>query len=142
MTRFLILMALIASNSFAAGIQKWTDESGNVNYGDTPPVKTQTQLISVSPPPSNPGKPLPRLNASEDNEKLASDKAEKNKVPEVTTREANKVICEKSTHDLEVISSNSVIRMRNNDGTERILSDEEIDQRRIKLEQDIKQYCK
>jgi len=35
MKRFLIPFLFIVGNSYAAGIQKWVDEKGNIYYGDT-----------------------------------------------------------------------------------------------------------
>ena len=140
MKRFLIPLIFIACNSSAAGIQKWTDESGNVHYGDTPPVKAQTQSISVSRPPSNPGKPLPRFTGSSTEKKTTETKAEQKK-QDRTTDEVNKQACEKAKANLDIISRSSIIRLKQNDGTERVLSDEEVDKRRLKLEKDVKQYC-
>ena len=145
MKRFLIPMMFIACNSYAAGIQKWTDESGNIHYGDAPPIKTKTESVRVSRPPSNPGKPLPRLttgdSADGSQQKTTGTKVEQKK-QDRTTEEVNKQVCEKTKESLKVISSNSLIRLKLSDGTERALSDEEIDERRLKLEQDVKQYCK
>lgn len=142
MTRILILLFLFTSNSFAAGIQKWTDEQGNISYGDSPPAKAQTEPVNISRPPSNPGKPLPRLTTGEKNTAKVQDKTVSKPTNATSTQQDKLNICEKARKDLNVISANNVIRMRNTDGSERILSDAEVDQRRTKLEQDIKQYCK
>lgn len=143
MKRFIIPIMFIACNSYAAGIQKWTDESGNIHYGDTPPIKAKTESISVSRPPSNPGKPLPRLTTSDsvsDSETKTAETNAKQK-QDRTTDEVNKQVCEKAKENLEIISSSSLIRLQLKDGSERVLTDKEIDERRLKLEQDIKQYC-
>ena len=141
MKRFLIPMVFIACNSYAAGIQKWVDESGNIHYGDTPPVKTQTQSISVSRPPSNPGRPLPRFTGSSDETKADNSQSEQKSSTDKTTQEVNKQVCESAKKDLDVISGNNIIRLREKDGTERALSDKEVNERRLQLEQNVKQYC-
>lgn len=142
MKRFFFPMIFIACNSYAAGIQKWTDEGGNIHYGDTPPMKTESQTISISRPPSNPGKPLPRLNTEKKVDKSTNVKSkDKSKKSNQTTDELNKQVCEKAKENLQIIDSSSLIRLKLNDGTERVLTDEEVDERRLKLEQDVKQYC-
>ena len=140
MKRFFIPMVLIAFNGYAAGIQKWTDESGNVHYGDTPPVQTKSQTISVTRPPSNPGRALPRFTPDKTEKEVTGTQVEKTKQGR-TTDEVNKQACKKARENLEVIARNSLIRLKLSDGSERVLSDEEIDQRRLKLEQNVKQYC-
>jgi len=62
----LLLLLLVSGLAQSAGIQKWIDEDGVVHYGDTPPLRVQAEPVSVTRPPSNPGKPLPRLNPDGD----------------------------------------------------------------------------
>ncbi len=142
MTRFLLPMIFIVSNSYAAGIQKWTDENGNIHYGDAPPARVKTESIKVSRPPSNPGKPLPRLNTEKDKQKDNKNQAEESKKTRAIDKKEASKICEQSRHDQEVITSNNVIRMKMADGNERVLTDEEVDKRLAKIKLDIKKYCK
>ena len=142
MKRLLIPILLLSSNSFAAGIQKWVDEEGEVNYGDRPPIKTRTQVINVSRPPSDPGRPLPRLNDTKNAQ--GSEQSKPAPEPETaskTTEESNN-ICQRARKDLDTLNQNDVIRLKLDDGTERILSDEEIDARRKRLENNLNLYCK
>ena len=72
--RYLIYLILAISTSLNAGsIQKWTDENGNVHYGDAPPVKTKSENVRVQSAPSNPGKALPRLNSPDDPDQAEAD---------------------------------------------------------------------
>jgi len=51
-----ICLAMLASAaSTASGVQKWTDENGNVHYGDSPPTGTKSREITVDSAPSNNG---------------------------------------------------------------------------------------
>ena len=139
MKRILIAL-LFASTSVQAGsIQKWVDENGNVHYGDSPPVTIKAETINVTRPPSNPGKPLPRLGDS-------TSKAEKpaNKEPEqpaASDTEQNAKACKTARDNLEIINRSDVIRLRLPDGGERLLSDTEIEQRRKRYQENIKRYC-
>lgn len=140
MKRILIPILLFSCSSYAAGIQKWVDENGMVHYGDSPPAKTKTESITVSRPPSNPGKPLPRFSTSTDAQKKNDDQATRQS-HDKTTQEVNKEVCERARKDLQVIDGNELIRLRQADGTERVLTDEEITQRRQQIDNDIKKYC-
>lgn len=124
---------------YAGKINKWVDEQGNVHYGDSPPANSKAKPVNVSRPPSNPGKPLPRLNP--ENQPTQTDQAAP-KNPPKTREEANQRACQSAKDNLKVISENEMIRTRQADGSEKVLTAEEIEQRRIKLESDIKQYCK
>ncbi len=143
----LILLALIlaAGNSYAGSIQKWVDENGNVHYGDTPPVSVPTQTVDVLRPPSNPGKPLPRLGvSSKDSDKVkasANKKSPASQKKAPLSAEQKARACAAARDNLEVLDRNDIIRLRKPDGTERVLSDKEIDQRRARYDQEIKQYC-
>ncbi len=140
MKHTLLLLLLVSGLVQAAGIKKWIDEEGVVHYGDAPPLQVQTEPVSVSRPPSNPGKPLPRLKI---------DQAGKNNVarggagatPIANEEEARK-ICERARKDLQIIETSTRIRLKQADGSERYMSKEEIEQRRDKSEKLIKKYCK
>ena len=141
MKRFLIPVLFIIGNSYAAGIQKWVDEKGNIHYGDRPPVKAKTQTINVTHPPTNPGKPLPRLsNGNKDKEESTNETQQNTQKPR--TNKKNQELCEKYKANYNIISTSDVIRAKEKDGSERFLSDKEVDERRKKLEQNIKLYCK
>lgn len=137
MKRLLFLVLLVTSNSFAAGIQKWTDDKGQVHYGDSPPVKTETESVRVSRPPSDPGKPLPRFTP----DKAADAASEDQKKEPETSEEQAKAQCEQAQKDLAVINRSSKIRLKSNDGSVRYMSKEEIEERRSQSEEDIKLFC-
>ena len=128
--RYLISLLFLISTSLAAGnIQKWVDEDGNVHYGDTPPASMKTESVRVQSAPSNPGKALPRLNQEEEDGPR-----------DVTTEEAS-VACENARKDLEVISNNTRIRLKEADGSVRYLNDEEIAERKSIAEADVERFC-
>ncbi len=141
MKRFLIPIIFIACNSHASAIQKWTDENGQVHYGDRPPAKVDSQEIRVNRPPSNPGKPLPRLGNDQEDE--AAEENPENQAPTTETPEEQaKQACEQARKDLRVIERSTRIRLKSADGKTRFMTKEEIDQRRQRSEQDIQQFCK
>ena len=128
--RYLICLLLAVSTSLGAGsIQKWVDEDGNVHYGDAPPASMKTETVRVQRAPSNPGKALPRL--SDEPEAAAS---------EVSAEEAS-TACQNARNDLEVIATNTRIRLQETDGNVRYLSEEEIAQRKAIAEADVERFC-
>jgi hypothetical protein len=48
-------LALIATTSQAGGVKKWTDEDGNVHFGDTPPPSQSAKRIQVRDPATGNG---------------------------------------------------------------------------------------
>ncbi len=146
MKHLLIPLLFLACNSYAAGIQKWTDENGQVYYGDSPPAQVSTEQVRISRPPSNPGKSLPRFNAESDaSQDNATDQAPPAKAeatpPEPSKNQAAQ-FCEQARKDLAVINRSNRIRVKSADGSSRLMTTEEINARREQSKADIDQYCK
>ncbi len=139
--RYLICLMLVVSTSLHAGaILKWVDENGNVHYGDAPPVKTKTESISVQSAPSNPGKALPRLSTEEANgAEGASDDGSAD--PDNVSDEQAQALCESGRSDLNIINTNGSIRLKQADGSTRILSADEIERRRASSQAQVDRYC-
>jgi len=140
--RYLIYLILFISTSIQAGsIQKWVDEDGNVHYGDAPPVTVKTEQIKILGVPSNPGKALPRLNTdSGENSATGGDapSSDSKGQPE----DQVKATCEQAKEDLKVIKRSKRIKLRSADGTVRLMTPEEIEERRKTAEEDVKSFCK
>lgn len=69
-----VFLAMLVSESLIAGtVEKWVDESGNVHYGDKPPVGTSSKQVEVAPAPRGSGlrpdekRQLRRIEAQETN---------------------------------------------------------------------------
>ena len=140
--RFLIYLTLILIGTVnAAGIHKWVDEEGNVHYGDTPPVSVDTKPVKVIGAPSNPGRALPRLgqdsNQNEPATSTSTDSEETAAIPE----DQAKIACENAQKDLQVIKRSTRIRLKAADGTTRVMTPEEIAERRKQSEEDIERFC-
>jgi len=145
MKHTLLLLLLVSGLVQAAGIKKWIDQDGVVHYGDTPPLQVQAEPVSVTRPPSNPGKPLPRLNTDQIAEKgAAQGSAGATPAPKrkFNPKKDAKLICERARKDLEVITRSTRIRLKQADGNERYMTREEIEQRREKSRKLIEKYCK
>ena len=142
--RYLIYLVLLCSLPLHAGtIKKWTDEEGNVYYGDSPPLSVKSENVRVLSAPSNPGKALPRLGSPEnDNQNTAAGAADSSGEAGKVPADQAKIACDRAKEDLEVISRSSRIRLRAADGSTRYMTTEEIEERKLQAEADVKQFCK
>ena len=139
--RYLIYLILAISTSLNAGtIRKWTDENGYVHYGDAPPVKTRSEDVRVLSAPSNPGKALPRLNASDDSGQAAGGNDEGNN-QEVSDEQASK-ICASARADLDIINNSIRIKLQEPDGNVRYLNESEIAERKAASQAEVTRFCK
>ena len=128
--RFAIVPILLLAGAVHAGsIHKWVDEEGNVHYGDAPPVSAKTENVRVLSAPSNPGRALPRLGDSGDDQDAAGGTTAATSDDTVPADQA-KIACEQAQEDLAVINRSSRIKLRAADGSERYLSTEEISERK------------
>ena len=141
--RYSIYLVLILSTSLGAGtIHKWTDEDGNVHYGDTPPVSTTSETVRVQSAPSNPGKALPRLSTQDDSDSASANSGADNAgdssgVP----ADQSELACQRAKNDLKVINSSDRIKLQAADGTSRYMTSEEIDERKQQSQSDIDKFC-
>lgn len=145
MKLLLIILFFISCSSYAAGIKKWTDENGQVHYGDSPPVKTKSESIRVNRPPSDPGKPLPRFTGSkpeaENTAETTDTPPEQDKIPETTAEQAAQQ-CKQAKKDLATLRRSNRIRLKSDDGKVHYMTPEEIAERKKQSQEDIDQFCK
>ena len=134
--RYLMALTLLTSISLHAGeIHKWIDADGNVHYGDAPPITVKTESVRIQSAPSNPGKSLPRLSTSASRD--AADAANDT----VVAKQQAIIRCAQAKEDFEIISTNSRIKLKSADGSERYLSNEEIGQRKKQAKSNIDEFC-
>jgi hypothetical protein len=145
--RYLVcLFILISSSAYADGIYKWIDEYGKTHYGDSPPASVIAEEVTVDAAPSNPGKPLPRLEISDPvSSATSSDSPEKDEPepePEITEEQA-KEMCRQAHRNLTNLNrSRNKARVKNPDGTSRQMNNEERKASREQANQHVKDYCK
>ena len=148
------LFLLISSSVYANGIYTWVDEEGETHYGDAPPVSTTSEEVRVDVAPSNPGEPLPRLGTSDpesgpskpgtpDSGTADSTAPDSTPPDSEMTEEQAQAICKQAHHERKVLNnSKRRSKVRNADGSIRIMTTEERKTHRIQSDQDIEQYCK
>jgi len=143
--RFVILAAALAGlllfpNAYSATkVYKWTDASGEVHYGETPPDPKKAQLINVH---AGPARDQDSGNAESksagDKPQAPQDEASKLK------QENDKVVKENCTiykQNLSALKNSARIREKDDKGNYRYLTDEEKAQRMKDAENYIKENC-
>jgi len=143
--RYLVcLFILISPLAYADGIYKWIDEHGKLQYGDSPPDSVIAEEVTVDAEPSNPGKPLPRLEISDPvSSTTSSDSPEKGEPEPEITEEQAKENCKQAHRNLTDLNrSRNKARVRNPDGTSRQMNNEERKASREQANQNVKDFCK
>ncbi len=141
-----------------AQVYKWIDENGKVRYGDTPPPKAKTKVISTpsarspSPPPAaanaaRPGEakkgPLTPAEQEMEFRRRAKEaqtrdaKAEK----ERKDQEARKVNCENSQQTLRGLESGQRITRTDANGERQYLDDAQVAQEIARAKASVSQWC-
>lgn len=100
---------MIFTHSAFAGLYKWVDEEGNVNYSQNPPKNTSYKTLKAPPPPPKNAKPAYSINNDEEaTEKTIKAELAKNRA----LREKN---CEIGKNNLR--SYQTYRRIQNEDGS-------------------------
>jgi len=143
------LFMLISSSAYAGTIQKWVDDEGNTHYGDIPPPSVHTQEIRVDVAPSDPGKALPRLETADPGSSTTESSTTSSSSPDSAqpdtelTDDEKKALCKEAHRERKVLNnSKRRSRVRNPDGSYRLLTTEERKVYRKQSERDINEFCK
>ena len=127
----LLLSLLLAPMAFtqAAGLYKWTDENGNVHYGQLPPSEHTAQKLS--PPVNVPAQP-------------AKEEKQTDKIPEEAKRDAEMLRvkqqnCEVARGNLQTYQDYNSVRQP--DGTVVEMSDEMREAKIKEAQEMIDKFC-
>lgn len=143
----LILLAIIGlmlpSLTVAQAVYRWTDENGEVHFGDREPTGRKSERVSVKT--GRPSGDSERRSPQEQVEELDKQQAERSRKNEESAadgarrkqREAN---CETARANLKVIESNARIRVTE-DGEQRYLDEEEIAKQKQRFEEIAEENC-
>lgn len=144
--RILTLAIILAAAPLAtsgASVYKWTDENGVTHFGDRQPTGQQAEQVNVRSGTSSGGQqgqsPQEQL---EELEARQADEAEKREesAAEEARRKQREANCETARSNLRILDRNSRIRVEE-DGEQRYLSPEEIDEQRQKFQEIADENC-
>lgn len=120
----LIMVFALAGTAISAELYQWQDENGVVHFTDKPPVGKDSIKRRVKAPPTS---------GDENNEETGTDAEKKN---------ADAARCDTERKRLQVLQSNMTVRMRNDDGSLRELSNKEMEEEVALSQAAIQRYCK
>ena len=146
-------LSLNAAPSWAAKIYRWVDEEGVTHYSANQPSdrSTETEILKMKPtqkPRSN-----SEENSTEDQDPMDSDEtvnADSNDNAELNPEELAKIKkeeqanCTKARKNLYTLNNRSriVAPDKNNDGSKRYLSDQELAKWKAESTRVVEEYCK
>lgn len=139
-----LLIAITPGLAMGASVYKWTDENGVTHFGDRQPVGASSETINVrsgttsNASGSRPGAQQQLSEIREQQEKDAQQKKES--AVEAARRKQREANCATAQANLDIINSNSRIRVED-DGEQRYLSPEEIAEQKNKYEEVVAENC-
>lgn len=140
-----LVICLLAFNA-QAGIYKWTDSEGNVQYSSTPPQGQSYKTFEAAPPPPEPDPAVlekARLQIREASEKAQEEKARralKTQDKQVDERMADN--CRIARENFEKLEAHpGILREDSETGTMVRLTFEERQAQKAKAQKDMDYFC-
>ena len=134
-----ILLCLAFSSH--AEIYKWTDENGNTHYSDIKPNQTSSETLNIKTSKSQKETKSPQQASQELTERNQTElEAKAQQLKEATQKREREAQCETIRSNLKTIQENSRIKITENNEI-RYLSEEEIEARKAKYQQDLLEFC-
>lgn len=143
-TLFFAMAIALASGAVSAGsVYKWTDDQGVTHFGDRQPAGKQAESINIRTGGSSGGEK--RSSPQERLEQLQGQQAEqaeqkKLSAVEEARQKQRAANCETARSNLNILSSTSRIRVEE-DGEQRYLSPEEIEEKRQQFQEIADKNC-
>ncbi len=141
---FFSLLLFIHTTS-SAEVYKWTDENGQVHYGQQPPQGKQAQQIKAPPPPTidprDAEKKIEQLILEQENLDRARAYEKELTKQQTIQQQNNEKQCETAKSNLQSYQNNPNRKSRLPDGTIQRLSEEERQQTIESLKAQVNVYC-
>ena len=139
----LIVLTLMLSSTaiHSADVYKWTDEKGNVYYGQTKPKDYKFTAVNAPPPPPLDSPDLNKPFADQIRGKAKESASDKKPQSEMSADDKTRN-CKAAQTNLNQLQTNPRIRVKNADGTSAVMPE---DQRQAKMAESKKQieyFCK
>lgn len=150
MSKFLLILLMLASTNAFAGISKWVDAQGRVHYSDQPPppdAQTKTlRPVSGTEDPASSGVAATKTAAEREAELKRDNLAKQAEADQAAQKKAAedalKLNCANAQENLRSLQSG--VRMMEIDakGEQSIIDDKQRQQRIAKTQQEISANCK
>ena len=138
------LMLALSAPVMAAQVYKWVDAQGVTHFGAQPPADAKSAAVDtkIAQPPSGfplPAKAAPTLPPSADDKQKAADEKVRQEVAQQEAERAK--YCDTLRTNLAQLKNNPRIRIADDSGDMRKISEEERQQRITQSEQDLQKNC-
>ena len=144
------LLLLLSTAASAAEIYKWTDEDGNVHYGDRPDGITDTtevELVTVTSRRTNPERVQAGVAARQERDGARADARSEREAARQAADEARAAEeeraerCVASRARLEKYVVSRRLYRVGDDGEREYLDDSQIEEARAQAQQQVEEYC-
>lgn len=146
----LLIAAVVTPLAVTAGVYKWTDEDGTVHYGSQRPADASAERMKIN---EGGNTPYADENTAKDTKKEdTKNKAEPEKKPEATapqtpeepklSRKEKKAQCQQARNRLQTIETRGRVRIRDEAGNTRHMTDTERSKELAAVRADVRKYCK
>ncbi|HSC76784.1 MAG TPA: DUF4124 domain-containing protein [Pseudomonadales bacterium] len=132
--------ALVAGNVAATEYYKWVDDKGVTRYAEQPPVGIKAEKVNTYSGGSSKYDPN-AANAIAEEERKEQEHKEQVGARAKQLEEEEKQKCAKIAEQRKVLTERGRVRMRDKDGNERVLTQEEQAAKIIELEKYEKEMC-
>ena len=140
LTLLLLFLFMSSTSVMATKLYKWTDEKGNVHYGQTKPTDYKAIRVNAPPPPPSDAPDLNKPFA----EKILGKGGDQSSSPAPSTDmdpDIKASQCAKARNNLTNLQNNSRVRVQNPDGSVRLLTDDEKQAKLKESQKQIDYYC-
>lgn len=131
-----MMLAVLPLTATGASVYKWTDENGVTHFGDREPSGKTSEQVSIRTGKSSGGQPAKsaqeQLKELESRDADAAERRDMSAADEARAKQRN-ANCETARNNLNLLASNNRIRIEE-DGEQRYLSQEEIQEQREKFQ--------
>lgn len=127
----------------AQSVYKWTDEEGVTHFGDRQPSGTQSESVSIrtgKQSGSSPASPQQKIQQIDEQE-AENEERESMSAAEEAREKQRAANCETARNNLALIRTGSRIKAQGDDGEERYLSSDEIEEKRAQFEEIAELNC-
>ena len=142
---FILALAIAVTPGIAtaASVYKWTDENGITHFGDRQPTGKNAETVNVRT--GSPAAASKRQSPQDRVESMAQEQEqtaeqERLSAQEEARQKQRKANCETARSNLSILRTSSRIRIEE-DGQQRYLSAEEIEEQRVKFQEIADQNC-
>jgi len=133
-----VCLCLLIQIPAQAGVYKWVDENGQVQYGDQP-VNADAEKITIRQNETTTPRPIKKTDEGKNTKETAEKEPEMVEVP-VPKKEKRK-LCNEATSDLAAINSRGRMREINAKGEYNYLTEEQRQQRIAAAKKKQAEYC-